>query len=200
MKIFETERLVIREVTADDAAFVVELLNTPKFLKYIADRGVRTLDQARAYIAERFVGSYRNNGFGLYLVELKQPEVSMSTLPIGRVSALVPIGLCGFVRRDALPGPDLGFAFLPEFERQGYGFESASAMMEYGRDTLGFNRVLAITSRDNEGSDRLLIKLGFAFNRLDEIGGEQLNIYSNSTERRTERRNAGTLARKRDSD
>lgn len=178
MKIFETERLVIREVTADDAAFVLELLNTPKFIKYIADRGVRTLAQARAYIAERFVGSYRSNGFGLYLVELKRGGASMGTPPSGRVSAFEPIGVCGFVRRDTLPGPDLGFAFLPEFERQGYGLESASAMMEYGRSALGFDRVLAITSLDNDASGNLLEKLGFKFNRSQDLGDGPIKLFS----------------------
>ncbi|HVF47674.1 MAG TPA: GNAT family N-acetyltransferase [Pyrinomonadaceae bacterium] len=161
--IIETERLVIREITPDDAPFVLELLNTPKFIKYIADRGVRTIEDALRYIDERFSSGYVANGYGLYAVELKGE---------GQV-----VGTCGFVRRDTLPGPDIGFALLPEFEGKGYGFESASAVMRYGLGTLGFDRVLAITSLDNDKSGRLLEKLGFKFDEIRQLGKEALKVY-----------------------
>lgn len=165
MNILETERLIFREMDSDnDAEFVCELLNSPKFIKYIGDRGVRNVEQAAAFIENRYRQSYRDNGFGLYAVERKIDNVS--------------IGLCGFVKRDTLPGPDIGFAFLPEFEGNGYGFESADAMMNYGRDTLGFNQVLAITSLDNEISGRLLEKLGFKFERLIENDDETLKLFA----------------------
>jgi len=96
-----------------DAAFIFELLNTPKFIKYIGDRGIRSVAEAAVFIEERYRQSYRDHGFGLYLVELWPQE---NTLLTGRVSAFAAIGVCGFVRRDTLPGPDLGFAFLPEHE------------------------------------------------------------------------------------
>ena len=163
MQILETERLVIREITPDDAPFVLELLNTPKFIKYIADRGVRTIEDARRYIDERFLSSYTANGYGLYAVQHKSD---------GQV-----VGTCGFVRRDTLPGPDIGFAFLPEFEGRGYGFESAAAVMTYGIGTLGFDRVLAITSVDNDASGRLLEKLGFKFDEIRQLGNESLRVY-----------------------
>lgn len=165
MNILETERLIFREMDSDnDAEFVCELLNSPKFIKYIGDRDVRNVEQAAAFIENRYRQSYRDNGFGLYAVERKIDNVS--------------IGLCGFVKRDTLPGPDIGFAFLPEFEGNGYGFESADAMMNYGRDTLGFNQVLAITSLDNEISGRLLEKLGFKFERLIENDDETLKLFA----------------------
>lgn len=164
--ILETERLVLREVTTDDAAFILELLNTPKFLKYIGDRDVRNLDGARAYIEDRYLASYRNNGYGLYGVVEKAS---------GKL-----IGACGFVRRELLPGPDIGFSFLPEYEGRGYGFESGTAMMEYGREVLGFEKFIAITSLDNDASGRLLGKLGFRFVKNEEIGGELLKIYEKS--------------------
>lgn len=164
-KITETERLVLREIDSDrDAAFVLELLNTPKFHKYIGDRGVRDLDGAREFSETRYRKSYTDNGFGLYAVELRDS---------GK-----PIGLCGFVKRDELPAPDLGFAFLPEFERKGYGFESASAALRYGRETLGLSSLLAITSLDNDASGKLLEKLGFTFTELIDRGDEKIKLYS----------------------
>ena len=163
-KILETERLVLREVTADDADFILDLLNQPSFKQYIGDRGVRTLEQARAYIETRFTDSYRTNGFGLYLMELK--------------ASATPIGLCGFVSRPTLPDPDIGFALLPQYERQGYAHEAAAAAMEYGRTKLGLERVLAITSLDNESSGRLLGKIGLTFDREIEINDETLKLFS----------------------
>jgi RimJ/RimL family protein N-acetyltransferase len=162
--IVETERLIVRELDADnDAAFVHELLNTPKFIKYIGDRAVRSLDEARQFIDGRYRLSYREHGYGLYTVLLRSEQV--------------PVGICGFVRRDSLPGPDLGFAFLPKYERLGYGFESASAMMQHGRDVLGFTAVYAITTTDNDASAHLLSKLGFRFDKLFTSGAETLRLF-----------------------
>lgn len=167
MKILETERLLIREMdSATDAEFVFELLNTPKFIQYIGDRGVRSIEQAAEFIENRYRQSYRDNGFGLYSVELKKDGT--------------PVGMCGFVKRGSLPDPDLGFAFLPQFENQGYGLESAMAIMQYGRDVLGFERVLAITTPDNDRSAKLLEKLGFKFERVlnEPHDNETLKLFS----------------------
>ena len=165
MKILETDRLILRELrTSEDAEFVYELLNTPKFIKFIGDRGVRSSEEAAGFIENRYRVSYQNNGFGLYVVARKKDGVS--------------VGLCGFVKRDTLPGPDIGFAFLPEFEGFGYGYESADAMMKYGRETLGFTQVLAITSLDNDASIGLLEKLGFKFEKLIENDNETIKLFT----------------------
>jgi ribosomal-protein-alanine N-acetyltransferase len=163
--ITETERLVIREIEESDAPFMNELLNSPGFLKYIGDRGVRSDEDARAFIRDRYRKSYTDNGYGLYAVLLKAD----STL----------IGMCGFVRRDSLPGPDLGFAFLPGFEGNGFGTESSRAMLAYGRETLNFERVYAITTLDNRASISLLEKLGFQFEKtVESPEGETLRFFA----------------------
>lgn len=165
MKILETERLILSEVTENDAEFMLDLLNQPSFIKYIGDRNVRTIDEAKDFIKTRYRKSYDDNGFGLYLVELKEDKTSL--------------GICGFVKRDNFQYADIGFAFLPQFEKQGYAFESAQAVMEYGEKTLGFKEVLAITTQDNESSGRLLNKLNFKFNELIEMpNGEKLKLFS----------------------
>lgn len=166
-RITETQRLIVRELdSATDAEFIFALLNTPKFLQYIGDRGVRSAEDASVFIDERYRQSYRDHGFGLYAVELKD-------------DAQTQIGLCGFVKRDHFEFPDIGFAFLPEFEGKGYGFESASAVMKYGRETLGFDHLLAITSLDNDVSGRLLEKLGFTFTGLiDSPENEKLRLFT----------------------
>jgi RimJ/RimL family protein N-acetyltransferase len=158
MKILETERLVLRRAVVEDSEFILELLNDPAWLRFIGDRGVRTLDDARAYILKTLVGMYERLGFGLYLTELKGESI--------------PIGLCGLIKRDSLEDVDIGFAFLPEFCGKGYAYESASAVMAYGRRTFGLKRLVAITSPDNEASVRLLEKLGFHFERMAELPGD----------------------------
>lgn len=174
MTILETDRLRLRELdSAIDAEFIFELLNSPKFLAYIGDRGVRSISEAASFIDERYRESYRLNGFGLYLVELREKDSPTIPGPSGPA-----VGLCGFVKRDNLPGPDIGFAFLPEYEGKGYGTESARAMLEYGHETLGFSRVLAITTPDNDASGKLLIKLGFKFDRFVESDGESLKLFA----------------------
>ena len=153
--VLETERLVLRKVSIDDAEFVLELLNQPSFIRYIGDRGVRNLADAGKYVLDRLVASYEQNGFGLYLVELK---------PDG-----TPIGISGLVKRDTLPDADIGFAFLPEYWSKGYAVESAAAVMKYARETLKLDRILAITSPDNEASAKLLGKIGLRFERMIKL-------------------------------
>src|SRR5215216_3044837 len=128
-----------------DAAFVLELLNDPDFIRYVADRGVRTVEDARRYINERFVESYRRQGFGFWLVKPKD--------------AKVPAGICGLVKREGLPGVDVGYAFLPPFRSKGYAYESALAVLRHAREVLGLRRPYAITNPGNAGSIRVLEKL-----------------------------------------
>lgn len=147
MSVLETPRLALRELRADDAEFILTLLNEPSFLQYIGDRNVRNVDDARRYIASGPVESYARNGFGLYLVERKEDGS--------------PLGMCGLLRRDTLPEVDIGFAFLPAHWGRGYAFEAASAAIEHARSVVGLRRLVAIVSPDNEASMKLLARLGF---------------------------------------
>ena len=176
MKILETERLVLREIVESDAEFILDLVNQPSFIKYIGDRKVKTLERAREVIENTYRKSYQDFGYGLWAVELKEDAESENQNPKSKIR----IGICGFVRRDSLPEADIGFAFLPQFEKKGYAFESASAAMTYGREKLNLKKVLAITTQDNASSVRLLEKLGFRFERLIKLphDAEMLNLFS----------------------
>ena len=158
----ETERLKLRELSPDDAEFILLLLNEPSFLRFIGDRGVRNLDDARQYILNGPVASYQKNGFGLYLVQLKPNDT--------------PIGMCGLLKRETLPDVDIGFAFLPEFWNKGYALESATVVMSYGKDVLKLPRIVAITNKDNVASAKLLEKLGLVFDRLINLPGDKDEI------------------------
>ncbi len=155
MKILETDRLIIRRLTLEDAAFILELVNDPSWLRYIGDRGVRTLEDARNYIVKGPLEMYGRLGFGLYLVELKGEGV--------------PLGMCGLLKRDSLKDVDIGFAFLPGFRGKGYAYEAASAVLAYGKNTLGLERIVAIVSPGNDSSIKLLGKLGFTFEQRIQL-------------------------------
>ena len=157
-----TARLTLRHLALDDAAFIVSLLNDESFLRYIGDRGVRDVESAREYIRKGPTASYRRNGFGLYLVVLRDSGV--------------PVGMCGLVKRDGLDDVDLGFAFMPQHRSNGYAIESATAVMKHAQEDIGLERVVAITSPDNERSGNVLGKLGFRFERMIRLPPEEAEI------------------------
>jgi RimJ/RimL family protein N-acetyltransferase len=150
--VLETDRLILRRLTAADAEFMFELVNDPSWLRYIGDRGVRNLDDARNYILDGPVAMYDRLGFGLYLVELRDTGA--------------PIGICGVLKRDSLDDVDIGFAFLPRHWGNGYAFESAAAVKAYANEVLGLRRLVAITSPDNDASIRVLERIGFRFEKM----------------------------------
>ena len=155
--ILETPRLTMREVSADDAAFMLNLLNAPGFIQGIGDRGVRSLDQTRDYIESRMVGSYRDHGFGMWVVTAKGEDE--------------PAGLCGLVRRDVLPHVDLGYAFLERWWGRGYAREAAAAVLAHARGALGLATVAAIVNPDNIASRRVLETIGFRFIDVRHLDG-----------------------------
>jgi [ribosomal protein S5]-alanine N-acetyltransferase len=165
LKVLETERLVLRRLTVEDAAFILRLLNEPAWKLHIGDFGVGTLEDARKYIEKGPVAMYARMGFGLCRVELK--------------STGEPIGICGLIKRASLDDVDVGYALLREFWGKGYAYESAAAVMAYGRGTFHLDRIVAISSKDNHASARLLEKLGFQFERMVRLkaDAEEVNLY-----------------------
>lgn len=165
----ETSRLRLRESCFDDAAFVLELLNEPAWLRFIGDKGVRTLHDALDYIEQGPMASYARHGFGTYVVELSATDT--------------PIGICGLIQRDTLEDVDLGFAFLERFWGHGYARESAAAALELAQRTFGLDRIVAIADPDNQRSIRVLESLGFAFERRLTLAGDdvELALYARET-------------------
>lgn len=162
LQILETERLTVRQLTPEDATFILQLLNEPAWLRFIGNKSVRNLEDARRYILQGPVEMYARLGFGLYLVELKEEGV--------------PIGICGLIKRDSLEDVDIGFAFLQKYWCRGYAYEAAFAVMTYGESVLGHKRIVAITSADNENSAKLLEKLGFRFEGMVKLSDDSPEV------------------------
>jgi ribosomal-protein-alanine N-acetyltransferase len=146
-----TPRLILRELIAADAPFVLALMSDPSFIAQIGDRGVRTVEDAQRYIESGPWTRYSTVGFGLWLVQLRENGE--------------PIGICGLLKRETLSSPDIGFAFRPQFWSKGYAFESACAVMEFAARQLHLPRILAVARSSNTASIHLLEKLGFEIDR-----------------------------------
>lgn len=162
MNILETERLILRQFSLDDAEFILSLLNEPAFIQNIGDRGVRNLEDARSYITRVPIASYEQNGFGLYLVELKESGE--------------PIGMCGLIKRAELEDVDIGYAFLPKYWSKGYAVESAMVVKEYAREVIGLKRLVAITDPENQGSIRVLEKIGLKFEKMVRLSEDDIEL------------------------
>jgi [ribosomal protein S5]-alanine N-acetyltransferase len=162
VKVIETERLILRYLSQDDAEFMLELLNDPSFIQNIGDRKIRSLDGAKVYIKNGPVASYAQHGFGLYLVELKETGES--------------IGICGLIKRDVLDDVDIGYAFLPRYWSKGYAIESALAVKQYARDVVGLKRIVGITDPRNAGSIRVLEKLGMTYQKMVKLAVDDIEL------------------------
>jgi len=170
--IIETKRLRLRPTVLEDTPFILELMNTDDWLKYIGNRNISSEQDAADYIARKIQPQFERLGFGNFTVTEKASNK--------------PIGTCGLYDREGLEGFDLGFAFLPEFYKKSYGFESADSLMKFAEQQLSINQLNAITSKQNIASQKLLIKLGFSFNELIQLAGddEELMLYRWSTEKK----------------
>jgi ribosomal-protein-alanine N-acetyltransferase len=170
--ILETERLRISEFTFDDTGFIIQLLNSPGWIKYIGDRNVKTTEDAKHYLQAGPMKSYALRGFGLYRIDLKAENKS--------------IGMCGLLKRDTLEFPDIGFAFLQDYEGKGYALEASAAMVRYARERLNLTTLLAITLPDNGKSIRLLTALGFVFIGSITMPGDEKALYLYRSEKTSE--------------
>ena len=167
MTVLETERMSLRRLVSADAPFILALLNDPDWIRYIGDRGVRSVEAARDYLEARMLSQYEKHGFGLWMVESR--------------ASSEPMGICGLVKRDDLPEPDLGFAFMPGYRGKGHAYESALAVRDYATGVLRIARLLAITTPVNDASARLLRKLGFvAQGRMSWSGDDKdpVDVYA----------------------
>ena len=164
--IAETKRLIISKFTIDEAPFFLELANTSHWIKYIGDRNIKTIIEAEHHIINGHIKSYKTHGFGFYKLNLKENNN--------------PIGTCGFIKRDTLDHVEIGFAFLPEYESKGYGYESSTALLKVAKDEFNIDTIIAITMSINKPAINLLEKLGLSFKKMVNPfeDGEELMLFA----------------------
>lgn len=161
-QVVATARLSLSKLELSDASLLLRLLNEPSFIANIADRGVRTLEQAEKYLLEGPLAMYRQHGFGMYRVT--------------RLADGLDIGLCGLVYRDYLGKPDIGYAFFPEFAGQGYASEAAIAVFAYGKNVLQLPEIVGIVAPHNIASQKVLQKLGLQKQGQLQVPGEDKKV------------------------
>ncbi|MEM5566579.1 GNAT family N-acetyltransferase [Psychroserpens sp. AS72] len=152
MQIAQTTRLILSKITVDDAPFILELMNTPGWLKYIGDRNIKTVEAAAEYIKNNQLRCYEENGYGYYKMQVKGEH-------------LKTIGTCGLLKRDALEHIDIGFSMLPEYHGNGYGYEAANEILKFAKNQFGIKTICAITLPINKPSIQLLEKLGLSYQK-----------------------------------
>ena len=161
-KTFQTERLLLRPTSEQDALFICELFNTPKWLQFIGEREVKSEEAARAYIRTKMLPQLEKLGFGNYTVLRKADHVK--------------VGSCGLYDRPGLEGIDLGFAFLPQHEKKGYAFEASKELLRAAAEDFGLKKINAITAGANLGSQKLLERLGLVFTKTLRLPGEEEDL------------------------
>ena len=168
-----TKRLILRPTNIEDRAFILELMNTPKWIKNIGDRNVRSEIDAENYIKQKMLPQLEALGYGNYTVIRK--------------TDLVKIGTCGLYNRDGIDGVDIGFAFLPKYEGNGYAFESANKLMDLAENDFNIERISGITIAENTASKKLLEKLGLKFSKIMRLpnDNEDLLLYEKTSRKKS---------------
>lgn len=167
-KVYETERLIIRPMSLDDADLILELYNMPNFIKFIGNRNIHSLADAKNYIKAKFLPQFEKLGFGNYLIELKEGNIK--------------IGGVGIFEREGLDIVDIGFSVLERFEGKGYMFEASQKVKSIGMDDFGLNKISAITSKDNFSSQKLIERLGLKFQKYVTLPNENEELMYYETE------------------
>lgn len=164
-KNFETERLILKPTSEEDAEFILALLNTPKWIQYIGDRNVKTVKSAKNYISKKMTPQLKRLGYANYTLIRKEDDQK--------------IGTCGLYDREGLDEIDIGFAFLPDFEKKGYAFEASKRIRDAAFNEFNIETICAITTKDNTSSQKLLEKLGLKFIKTTKLPNddEELLVY-----------------------
>jgi RimJ/RimL family protein N-acetyltransferase len=141
-----TPRLNLRPTSEADADLVLKLLNTPKWLRFVGNRNVYSISEAREYIKSRMLPQLERLGYSNYTIIRKKDGAKL--------------GCCGLYDREGLEGVDIGYGLLPEYEKQGFAIEASKELLRAAKDEFGITKISGITSKDHFASQRLLEKLG----------------------------------------
>ncbi len=159
-KELETYRLRIRPINLDDAEFIIRLVNSEGWLKFIGNRNITDKNEAEKYIQKIL----DNQHFYYSVFELKNSNQ--------------PIGLVTFLNRENQDFPDIGFALLPDFEKQGYTLEACKKYIDEIIKSNVYENIIGITVHDNLKSISLLKKLGLHYEDDYNEDNKALSLFS----------------------
>ena len=154
-KIFETGRLILKATSENDSKFLFQLLNAENWIKYIGDKNINSIDDAKLYVNAKIAPQQKSHGYSVYTLIRKKDNLK--------------IGTCGLYNRDGIEGFDIGFAVLPKYENMGYGFESSKKLINISFKEFSLDSLSAITTKDNISSIKLIEKLGFQFIKIIKL-------------------------------
>lgn len=151
----ETERLRLRLFTLDDVQIMYELNSDPDVIKYAESKPAANLQEARERLEKGPLSDYRKYGYGRFAVEL---------IETGKV-----IGFSGIKYIPEIDLPEVGYRYLKEYWGMGFGTEAAKACVDFARDDLKINKLVALIMPENRGSANVAEKLGMTRGPLIHI-------------------------------
>jgi [ribosomal protein S5]-alanine N-acetyltransferase len=160
--LIETNRLLLRTFTTDDAGLIYELNKDPEVTRYTHDP-VTDIDHARQVLEKTILPQYALYNHGRWAVHIKQ--------------GLTFIGWCGLKYRPELNEVDLGYRFSRLSWGKGYATESAFASIQYGFERLDLTRIVGRAEPGNIGSWRVLEKCGMHYIGEQWIEGHITKTY-----------------------
>lgn len=143
----ETERLVLREITKDDAKGIFGCFSNENVTRYYGQEILENLEQAEAFV-EFFSNSYKEKKGIRWGIEIKGIQGIIGTIGFNAWS-------------PKHKRAEIGYEIHPEQWRRGYTSEAVLEVIQYGFDELGLTRIGAVVFIDNEASNNLLTKIGF---------------------------------------
>lgn len=161
--VLETERLVLRHWTFDDASEMFEICRDADVMRYVGTgKPYKTVEEAEKFL-HWAVAYQKENGFCRWAA-------------VEKLSGKI-VGSCGFAYPHGTPEIELGYLFDRAVWGKGFATEAARACLDYGFGKLGFREIIAITDLENTASQRVLEKIGFAQRGIEKISGEDALIY-----------------------
>lgn len=159
--LIETERLILREFTIDDAQAVYEFGANPEVHKYTGDELLTSLKRAKEIIETVVLKDYKNYGYGRWAVIFK-PDNKL-------------IGFAGLKYLPEIDETDIGFRFLPQYWGKGIATEASIEILKYAFENLGIDRIIGIAMPENAASCRVLEKVGLSLYKVAEYDGDGHN-------------------------
>ena len=162
--ILETDRLQLREYVEEDAEAFFRLNTDPDVLRFVPDKPLLNVEQARQILIDHPIADYRKYGFGRGACILK--------------STGEQIGFAGLKYLEELGEVDVAYRLMPSYWGQGLATEAALASVRFGFADLDLKRIIGLVMPENIASVRVLEKIGLRYVDGVSFWGHQFSKYA----------------------